>query len=413
MARESASRAVARGASASSLEELCRTVDAESAGRLGDLGALHALLERVWDEGRSSQQEEIATLKRQLEAARRVKAEEKPREAQSFGEAWQSAWQLTEEQARSDKAAITIEELFEISENRTALSSAERRERARALSRSVFRFLRGLRPSDADDENEGGSEAAVAVPGEGVVDVDGGRLRLRLLERHEAAACVEYRIFGEMLAASDELASAGAVALVVDGEAVAGNVTGFFGRWARASLSPESWEEMLDSEEDDEIRSMLQSEGDDLIPWLDMTVGLLVRSAKGGLFRDGNEIDLEEVSGEFSLFPLLLTLFAFRQGNLELYTVYYLMRVLAARNAEALAAYEGRDVPARPDQLVSAQEAAFVQKTQADALSFVGFSVLFTWLLATAITFTLFWQLGGAVVDTFGLAGAAPDPLAF
>ena len=101
------------------------------------------------------------------------------------------------------------------------------------------------------------------------------------------------------------------------------------------------------------------------------------------------------------------------QGNLELYTLYYLIRVLAAGNAVRLAEYEGRDVPSRPDQLVSAQEAAIVQKTQADALSFVGFSVFFTSLLFTALTTALIWQLGGAAVDVLGLAGAPPDPLAF
>ena len=82
---------------------------------------------------------------------------------------------------------------------------------------------------------------------------------------------------------------------------------------------------------------------------------LLTRSAKGGLFTP-DELDLEDISEDFSLFPILLGGLAFRQGNLELFTIYYLARVLARINLQAMAVYQGRDAPMNPDVLVSQQE---------------------------------------------------------
>ena len=128
-----------------------------------------------------------------------------------------------------------------------------------------------------------------------------------------------------------------------------------------------------------------------------------------------SEVDLEEVIESFSLFPLLLVGLAFRQGNTELFPIYFIMRLLAKINLGALATHEGRAPPMQPDQLVSQQEALLIKKTQGEVLTVLGVTLLLTWLLGVVLTGVLAWQLGGAALGLLGVADpfGAPDPLAF
>ena len=100
------------------------------------------------------------------------------------------------------KQYLGVSELWQMADNITLSSSTERRARARAVTRASFKFLSTLTVYDEEEELKG-DDGKVAVPGEGLVSVSASRQRLRLLERHETANCVEYRMFAAALANDD------------------------------------------------------------------------------------------------------------------------------------------------------------------------------------------------------------------
>jgi len=389
---------------------LCEAIAADVGGRFSPLAPLQEVMLEAWSEGRAAQQSEITKLRRQIEQAVKLQAEAGPVEEQSFGDQWAQAVKLAEEQSRSNGDDLeSVNVLLELSENSTRSSITERGARARALTKATFKLFRRLTPYD-EAEEEKGDAAKVPVPGEGVVAVEASKVRLRLLERHEAAACVEYRLFAYALSGCDELEGVAGVPKTLDEEGTLSSVTGFLGRWARLSLGSEMWQEMIDAEEDAEIKEKLQSSGSDLPVWLDALSTQLTKSARPGLFQDSAYIDLTEISEQYSFFPLLLAGLAARQGNLELFAVYYIARVLGRINLGALAEFEGRAAPLQPDQLVSQQEAQLVKKPLAEVISFAALAFGFSWLLLLLLGGALAWQFGNGVVDLFF---AAPDPLAF
>jgi len=395
-----------------SLAQLYTQVADTAADRLDDFAPLQELLGRAWQQSRLAQQAEIVKLRRQIDQAVLLQGEQTPDEEKSFGEALTAAKIRTEEQQRTDRQTIKIDDLVQLSENRTSVNVAESRASERALTRSVFKLFKGLTQFD-EAEAEAGDAVKVPVPGEGLVAIDSSRVRLRLLERHEAADCVEYRHFASALADVDELTDLTGTPTGLEGEDVAGNITALFGRWAKLSFNDEAWQELLEAEDDEEVRAKLENtEGTDLPVWLEKLADLLTRSAKGGLFTP-DELDLEDISEDFSLFPILLGGLAFRQGNLELFTIYYLARVLARINLQTMAVYQGRDAPINPDVLVSQQEALIVKQTTDDVIGLFGVGFLLTTLISFALSATLVYQVISALLALFGIGGEPPDPLAF
>ncbi len=198
------------------------------------------------------QRSEIELLKRQVDTAVKLQAE-KP---SNWQEEWAAAAKLAEAQARNggNEDIQSIENLLTLSENRSDASSFERRARARSVTKATFQLLRRLTPYDEADE-EAGDAAKVPLPGEGVVVVNAARGRLRLLERHEAARCVEYRLFAECLAACDALEELAGAPATLEEEAAISNFTGFVSQWARTTLGKETWQEIVDAEEDAEVRA--------------------------------------------------------------------------------------------------------------------------------------------------------------
>jgi hypothetical protein len=101
-----------------------------------------------------------------------------------------------------------------------------------------------------------------------------------------------------------------------------------------------------------------------------------------------------------------------RQGCFEAVPVYTTARLLASINVEALARFEGFDVPGEPQTTVSEQEGLLMQadiKEVIDQFSsvFVGASVLLLLLFAVVA-----WQLIGFAWP-FLFASGSVDPLDF
>jgi hypothetical protein len=397
--------------SAPSAIALCDAIAKDTAGRLGErLEPMQALLLEAWSQGRAAQQAEIMRLKRQLDVAVKLQSARKPTESMSWEDKLTAAATLAEEKTRSmatEDGIESINKLLELSENRTNLNDFERRSRARALTKATFRLFQRLTTYD-EEEDLAGDAAKVPVPGEGVVVISAARTRLRLLERHETAALVEYRLFASALAECEELERVAGTPTQLNEEAANANVTGFVGRWARLAFGNERWQQILQEEEDEEVKKQLQSSGSDLPVWLDLLSTQLTRSAQG-VFQNP-VIDIEAVADTYSFFPLLLAGLAARQGNLELFAVYYCARQLARINLMTLAEYEGRAAPMQPDQLASQQEALLVKRLFGSLVGYAGAAFFFGWVIVALLAGVAAWQLFSIGFD---FLFAPPDPLAF
>ena len=211
-----------------------RSDGAASAAGLESSEALQRSVANAWQAARTEQQQQIQRLKRQLEAAVALEREAPPEEERSFGETMAATTLRLEESERMRRERPGVTELWQLAENRTAGSTTERRARSRALTRATFKFLSELTAYD-EDEAQRGDEAKVALPGEGLISVSGSRQRLRLLERHEAASCVEYRLFAASLAADDAFAEASGASLLVDELDANGNII-VVSRWFDGTL---------------------------------------------------------------------------------------------------------------------------------------------------------------------------------
>jgi hypothetical protein len=101
---------------------------------------------------------------------------------------------------------------------------------------------------------------------------------------------------------------------------------------------------------------------------------------------------------------------AARQGNLELFAVYYCARQLARINLMTLAEYEGRAAPMQPDQLASQQEALLVKRLFGSLVGYAGAAFFFGWVIVALLAGVAAWQLFSIGFD---FLFAPPDPLAF
>ena len=395
----------------SSLAELCVALDgAASAAGLESSEALQRSVANAWQAARTEQQQQIQRLKRQLEAAVALEREAPPEEERSFGETMAATTLRLEESERMRRERPGVTELWQLAENRTAGSTTERRARSRALTRATFKFLSELTAYD-EDEAQRGDEAKVALPGEGLISVSGSRQRLRLLERHEAASCVEYRLFAASLAADDAFAEASGASLLVDELDANGNITAVVSRWFDGTFGKdnEEWNEALGNEIA-EISEELGAKDKPLAPWLEPLSELLGRSTELNI-SPGDILDLDQVAERVTLFPVLLLSLVSRQGNFEPLVVYYVARVLGRFNAQALARFEGRDLGTGPDLAVSRSEASFVRATQEEVIGQLAGGVLLTYCGFLAVGAVVVYQLVSAFLGAF--EPAPYDPLAF
>lgn len=174
-----------------------------------DAPGLFAAMTEAYELAARGQRDEIPELKRRLAAAEELLRERKA-DGDGDGGPQQAFGRAAVEATERDRSLTTapeqvLNDLLQLSENRTD-TAAEAKSRARAVSRKFFELLRrvsgepsftsGPRPAEDD---------VLPVPGEGMVCVSALRARLRLLERHEKAGLVEYRIFAETLSRADGL----------------------------------------------------------------------------------------------------------------------------------------------------------------------------------------------------------------
>lgn len=391
-----------------SAAQLCVTLDgAVKAMGLESSEPLQRTVLQAWSEARVSQSAEIATLRRQLDSAVELEAAATPDEDQSFGEAMATVSLRFEETERSRRGETDANQLWLMAENRTG-SRVERRARARALTKASFKFLATLTAYD-ETEEQAGEEGKVAVPGEGLISVAASRQRLRLLERHDAAECVEYRLFAAALSNEDGFEEAsGAPLLLLEEEESTANVTGLLSKWASKAFGDDQWKEMMASEDMSDVDFNVNGT---LSPWLEPLSDLLGRSTNLRL-SPGDLLDIDDVIARTTLFPALLTALAGRQGNTEPLVVYLLARMLGRINVQALAQYEGRELGSKSaDEVVAEQEATFVRKVQQEVINSVGVALAINLGLVFAIGSFVLWQVTSLL---FGLLAPPPaDPLSF
>ena len=186
------------GAQDRALTRFLREVDTLCGGQRG-ADALADSLREAWASASDAQQRQISTLRAQLERAERL-AEEGG--GAGKGGAEEGGWLGKMEAALTAKAGVSAEQermresLVNVGTLWTAANDAKKAE----FPPLIFRFLQrpsekelGLAPVD-------GSEVVV-LEGEGAFDLPFRRERLRVLESHADASTVEYRLFGEALAA--------------------------------------------------------------------------------------------------------------------------------------------------------------------------------------------------------------------
>jgi hypothetical protein len=133
--------------------------------------------------------------------------------------------------------------------------------------------------------------------------------------------------------------------------------------------------------------------------------GVHIYTADGGF-----DFSSDYNAQEDAIFPLLLAGLAARQGNLELFAVYYCARQLARINLMTLAEYEGRAAPMQPDQLASQQEALLVKRLFGSLVGYAGAAFFFGWVIVALLAGVAAWQLFSIGFD---FLFAPPDPLAF
>lgn len=394
-----------------SLAELCAAIEGAAASNgLESAEPLQRSVQAAWRTGRNMQQDEIATLKRRLDAAVQLEKAAPEEGERSFGETMAATSLRLEETERMRKQYVGVSELWQMADNITLSSTTERRARARAVTRASFKFLSTLTTYDEEEEQRG-DDGKVAVPGEGLVSVTASRQRLRLLERHESAGCVEYRMFAAALANDDAFESASGTELLLSEEQVTGNVTALLAQWFEMTFGQdnEEWNEALGNDLA-EMQEELGSKEKPLAPWLAPLAELLGRSTDVSL-SPGDILELEQITERATLFPLLLLALVGRQGNLEPLVVYYLARLLARFNARSLAKFEGRDLAANPDLAVAQAEASYVRQPQNEFLEGLAGGIVLTYVVSLALGAALLWNVVNGIFGAF--APPPIDPLAF
>ena len=184
-----------------------------------------------------------------------------------------------------------------------------------------------------------------------------------------------------------------------------GNVSGLVSRWSQMVMGDDKeWQALVEEDEGFDANSTLSS-------WLEPLSEVLGRSTNLQMSPE-DILDLDELVARVTLFPLLLVGLASRQGNLVLFVVYYLARLLGRLNVKALASYEARELGmTSADEQVAEQEASFVRKAQQETLNSFGIALLINVVIFFGISAFIVWQLSAGLLGAF--TPEPPDPLAF
>ena len=433
---------------------------------LGDRDGVKAMQEAVaaaWVAAGEEQAAEIIALREKLSSAEAILGGEAPEGAaaaaaagddgrpwwQQFADGWnefKEELDAVEDTQKRIEEEISIENLWDLSEeNEKGIDAAERAMRARNLTLGLFRFLKGLqlegvaKSEQSGDGSSDDGDTAVQLPnGEGIVAVAPLRARLKRLEAHAAAGCVEYQLFGESLATSDAFAAAAGADLPPEEAATA--LPTAFGRWLFRTMDQEEIDEMVMQLEEEEKESEVQRaqfgaqlgaqfgailrrhaltahppappqeeeaayralrggiEGRELPPfWLER-MGELLRRV------DGYNGDMDD---EFNPVPMLLLLLCARQGSFEATAVYMVARALAVMNIRKLAEAQGLVAPPDAEKQVALREGELVEDVATAAIGLL----VGSYLLGLVLGLVLLWQAGALVLGL--LSGPPPDPLDF
>merc|ERR1740129_428685 len=229
----------------------------------------------AWSRGQSLQRSEIQRLKRVVKAAEELKQDNK---SETFQVVFANARVYITEITRSDSESISLDKLWDLADGVAKTPVAKRME-SRALTKATFKFL-----SQATGEDNDADE--VAVPGQGVVALDTARSRMRLLERHEAAGCVEYRLFASALPECDDLEAVASAPATLDDSLSKVLGANFSIKWIKSGLGESKWLELLAAEDDAEVRKMVEeADGSKLPLWPDVLLSQLFQSGPSKLSR--------------------------------------------------------------------------------------------------------------------------------
>ena len=154
---------------------------------------MRALILAAWTAGRAQQRREIEHLKRQQSALRSADLSTAFRAAREWSE-WSTD---VEENVRSWLFDI-MKFILRAPDKDYKAAPNEIRLQARDVTKLTFKVYSQFMQYDGFRSETSGDVSTASA----------ARARLRLLERHEAADCVEYRLFASALADSDNLVSA-------------------------------------------------------------------------------------------------------------------------------------------------------------------------------------------------------------
>lgn len=392
-----------------SLQQLLAFLDSTGmqAG-LNSTAQLKQIVSKAWDTARVMQRDEITKIRRILDLAGELKNASQSQGQLSIGEKFNAEATKMEETLRVQSEQILVPQLVEMSQNRSG-SLAERRARARVLTRAAFKFLAKQAPDDTEEKEE-----EVPVPGEGLVSLRPGLLRLRLLEQHERAGCVEYRFFAAALADDDMFAEAAGTSNIVTSEQ-ANILPDLVASWFSPEEVLQEVGEIQGKQYLEEMeKSMKEMKTSNVMTWLKPLSDLLKQdtSFDKALPQIGNILGLEDGPiREVTLFPLLVGYCGFTQGNFEPLVVYYFARVLARFNAQEIARCEGRDVAGMTDAWVSRQEAEILAQPTQEALQIFISGFIFAAVVQISLFTVAAYYLIDAITNAF--TPPAVDPLAF
>jgi hypothetical protein len=309
---------------------------------------------------------------------------------------------------------------------------------SRDLAKDTFKLFAALTEAPEVEEER------IPVPGKGLIPTSSLRQRLKVLEQHEAASCVEYRLFAVALSNDDSLEGALGSCFIEDKQQAARSSSAFFSRvtsapgmmpmpgmpmpgMPMAGMGPgmPMFEMSLDTVdgvpnfEAMKPPDLADLENRVLRSWLPPLADLLGSSKKApstpklppGMVALGPGVSLGE---EASLFPLFLTSVA-SQGNFEPLIVYYLSRLVGRFNVQAVARSVSRAQPLKPDEIVTEQESKYLSRIQQEAFEKAGSSLGFSLFLSSAfslfVLYAIFSTLYGLVSGIF--APPPVDPLSF
>ena len=375
---------------------------------------LVAAATEAWTEAMTTQREEIEILRARVPLAEAAYTQ---MNAVKFEKLWETASAEVNERERANKETTSFRDLLQLSEEESEdESDLERKSaRARKLSKAIFDFhsYRIAAPTiNAEGQQD---DTEVVVPGEGVVLLNRTRARLELLERHDAAGVVEYRLFGAALSASQSFSAAAAAGLPAAGEEDAA-VAQAVGRYIRflPNFDAEELRQDLDGEavtEEEKLNAeelMAAAKGEKRPPfWLE---------EHGNLARRWQQFDTEEdleaaldISFPVPVFPALVFLMCVRLGSFEPVATYVVARTVARLNLQALEPAKALAPAKELDRQIAVQEQQLIDDFAQSAVVWLS-AGSFAIVVLSFIGLFLAWGAVRDIVLVLLAGPAPPDP---